>query len=589
MYVRLLGPIDVTLDGVPEPVRGPRRKALLAVLALYCGQIVGVDRLVDAVWGDDASRIASNTLQSHISYLRRLLGSRTAIFARTPGYVLDLGPEGTDVQLAERLIRQGREATDPAVRVSRLEAALALWRGRPLADVASSGWLAEQADRLAELRSQATRTLVDARLALGEDLALVPELVHMAEDHPFDEQIHGRLMLALYRGGRRSEAIAAYDRLRRALADELGIDPGQPVRDLYAGIVRQDPALAVPPVAGPAAVPTQLPTAVPIVGRAAELSTLDSLPPGTVCVLAGTAGVGKTALAVHWAHRVANRFVDGRLYVNLHGYDASGSPTSPVEALRGLLGALGISTARMPVGLPALTGLYRSLLTGRRVLVVLDNARDDEQVRPLLPGTPGCQVLITSRNQLTGLVAAENAHPLTLDLLTSAESRELLGRRLGATRVAAEPEAVEAIVNRCAGLPLALAVTAASATRATLATTAAALEASTLDTLCGDEPATDLREVFAWSYRTLSAAAARLCRLVGRHPEPDIDVSAVTSLAGVSGRRGHTLVAELTRAHLLDERLPGRYSCHALLRAYANELAEAHETERARQRAAVPW
>jgi len=551
MYVRLLGPIDVTLDGVPQPVRGPRRKALLAVLALYCGQIVGVDRLVDAVWGDDASRIASNTLQSHISYLRRLLGSRTAIFARTPGYVLDLGPEGTDVQLAERLIRQGREATDPAVRFSRLEAALALWRGRPLADVASSGWLAEQADRLAELRSQATRTLVDARLALGEDLALVPELVHMAEDHPFDEQIHGRLMLALYRGGRRSEAIAAYDRLRRALADELGIDPGQPVRDLYAGIVRQDPALAVPPVAGPAAVPTQLPTAVPIVGRAAELSTLDSLPPGTVCVLAGTAGVGKTALAVHWAHRVANRFVDGRLYVNLHGYDASGSPTSPVEALRGLLGALGISTARMPVGLPALTGLYR--------------------------------------NQLTGLVAAENAHPLTLDLLTPAESRELLGRRLGATRVAAEPEAVEAIVNRCAGLPLALAVTAASATRATLATTAAALEASTLDTLCGDEPATDLREVFAWSYRTLSAAAARLFRLVGRHPEPDIDVSAVTSLAGVSRRRAHTLLAELTRAHLLDERLPGRYSCHALLRAYANELAEAHETERARQRAAVPW
>jgi len=609
MQVRLLGPVDVVVDGRPRPVRGLRRQAVLATLALHSGEVVSTGKLADVVWGKTAPPTAANTLQSHMSFLRTVLGSRAAILARPPGYVLDLGDDHTDVQLAEQFLRQGTQSADPVRGTRLLQDALALWRGQPLADVAGLEWLEEQAERLGLLGVRVKRALLTARLAAGEHAQLVPDLEQMAADHRLDEQIHAELMLALYRSARQADALAAYQRLRRTLSEELGIDPGQPLRDLEVAILRQDPALDAPaPVsltARPAVpVPAQLPPAVPaFIGRDAELASLDALLPATVqataagpatvviAALSGTAGVGKTALAVHWAHRAAAQFPDGQLYVNLGGFDPGGAAMQPSEALRGFLDAFGVSAARIPESLPAQAGLYRSLLAGKRVLVVLDNAKDAGQARPLLPGSPGSLAIVTSRNQLTGLVATDGASALTLDLLGSADARRLLASRLGSRRVAREPEAVDVIIAGCARLPLALTIAAARAAASPgfpLAVLATELREATraLDPLNGGDPATDVRAVFSWSYHALTTDAARLFRLLGLHPGADIALPAAASLAAIPPDRARALLAELARAHLLAEHAPGRYAFHDLLRAYATELARTHDSQNVRSAAA---
>lgn len=244
MHVRLLGPVDVVVHDNPRQVHGLRRKAVLAVLALHGREIVSTGRLVEAVWGDAVPPTALNALQSHVSYLRKVLGSKAAIIARPPGYLLDLGDDPTDVHLVERLLRQGRQSADPGQGARCLRAALALWRGQPMADLAGLAWLEEQAERLDLLRSEVERALFEAQLAAGEHGWLVPDLERMAGRHPLDEQVHGQLMLALYRNGRQADALAVYRRLRRTLDEELGIDPGRPLRDLETAILRQDPALA---------------------------------------------------------------------------------------------------------------------------------------------------------------------------------------------------------------------------------------------------------------------------------------------------------------------------------------------------------
>jgi len=606
MQVRLLGPVDVVVDGEPRPVRGLRRKAVLAVLALQAGEVVSTDRLTDVVWGQAAPATAVNTLQSHMSYLRTVLGDKCAILAQAPGYLLDLCGDGTDVQEAERLLAQGMRSAEPAEAARQLRRALSLWRGRPLADVTGVAWLEEQAERLDLLRLRIRQALSGARLGAGEHAQLVPELEEMAASHPLDERIHEQLMLALYRSGRQADALAVYHRLRATLDEELGIGPGQALRDLEMAILQQDPALDPPVPAGVPAVPlapvpAQLPPAVPgFTGRSAELATLDLLAGGAaaaapaaemgpvvpaavaVCAVSGTAGVGKTALAVHWAHRVAGGFPDGQLYVNLRGFDPAGTALDPGQALSGFLDALGVPAARIPADPDTRAALYRSLLAGKRVLVVLDNARSADQVRPLLPGSPGCLAIVTSRDQLAGLVATEGARPLPLDLLTTADARELLTRRLGEARVAGEPEAVGDIIAACARLPLALTIAASRAATSPgfpLAAVAAELSEAccALDPFHGGDHATDVRAVFSWSYRALSPHAARLFRLLGLHPGPGIAAAAAASLAAVPPGRARALLAELTRAHLLAEHAPGRYAFHDLLRAYASELAGAQE------------
>jgi tetratricopeptide (TPR) repeat protein len=344
-------------------------------------------------------------------------------------------------------------------------------------------------------------------------------------------------------------------------------------------------------------VPRQLPTALRhFSGRSGELAELDRLLDRTpaaqavlVTVVSGTAGIGKTTLAVYWAHRVADRFPDGQLYVNLRGFDANSAVIAPAEAMRRFLDAMGVPAERIPADLDAQAALYRSHLAGRRMLLVLDNARDSAQVRPLLPGTPGCLVLVTSRSQLTSLIAADGAHPLTLNLLADEEARLLLSRRLGTDRVAAERAAVTEIIARCARLPLALALIAARA--AVRPADALRLLADELgdarqrwQTLTNDDPASDVRTVLSWSYQALTPAAARLFRLLGLHPGQDTDALAAASLAGLSADVAGRLLAELTQASLLAEHLPGRYTCHDLLRAYAAHLT--HTVDSRQQRLA---
>jgi DNA-binding SARP family transcriptional activator/Tfp pilus assembly protein PilF len=610
VQVRLLGPVDVTVDGVPRPVPGLRRKAVLAVLGLHAGQIVSTDRLIDVVWGDRAPATAPNTLQSHVSYLRRVLGASPAILTRSPGYVLSAPHDVTDLQTAERLIRQSRQGEEPAQTASCLQAALGLWRGRSLQDVAGLPWLDEQAERLEHVRLDAVEALLDARLALGEHARLVPELEDLAVSHPYREQVHADLMLALYRAGRQADALIAYQRLRRALDEDLGIAPSPALRNLETAVLRQDPALDSLQVhitvsGSPAArvVPAQLPPAVrAFAGRADELALLDAMLPTAgaaetptaaavvISAVSGTAGVGKTTLAVHWAHRVAARFPDGQLYVNLRGFDPSGSAADPADVLREFLDALGVPAERLPAGVESRAGLYRSVLAGKRVLVLLDNARDVGQVRPLLPGSAGCLALVTSRNELTPLVVAEGAQPLTVDLLSPAEARDLLKRRLGAVRVMAERAAVDEIITRCARLPIALSVVAArAATRANVALAELAAEladaAGALAVLEGGDAGTDVRAVLSWSYRALGPDAARLFRLLGLHPGPDVTVAAAAVLADVSVRRLRELLNELTRAHLVAEQAAGRFAFHDLLRAYASELAGSADADADRRAA----
>ncbi|MFC4039311.1 ATP-binding protein [Dactylosporangium siamense] len=357
------------------------------------------------------------------------------------------------------------------------------------------------------------------------------------------------------------------------------------------------PAVTPPAVTTPGATPPRqlIADVSGFVCRRAEIAALDASLAGngsavTVVAISGTAGVGKTALAVHWAHQAADRFPDGHLYLNLRGFDPTGQPLTTSQAVRALLDAFDVPPQRIPATIDGQLALYRSILSGRRMLLVLDNARSAEQVRPLLPGTASCSTVVTSRNDLFGLVVGEGAHPLVLDLMPAADARDLIAGRIGAGRVAAEPAAVDLIVERCARLPLALAVVAArAATHPRFGLAAVADELSVarggLDSFGSEDLTTDLRAVISWSYVQLSPDGAGLFRLLGGHPGPDLTVPATASTAGSGAGPARRLLSELAATNLVTEHLPGRYHLHDLLRSYASELAEAGDPQE--RRAAV--
>ncbi|MBF9131563.1 tetratricopeptide repeat protein [Plantactinospora sp. S1510] len=363
---------------------------------------------------------------------------------------------------------------------------------------------------------------------------------------------------------------------RRTAPGRQGIQPAQPADE--------DPTVTDPVRPSRPAVPRQLPADAPaFAGRVEQLAALDGLlagPGARVAAVSGTAGVGKTTVAVHWAHRVADRFPDGQLYVNLRGFDPAGTPLEPATALHGFLVALGVPAAQIPAGADERTALYRSLLATRQTLVLLDNAADAAQVRPLLPGSPGCVVIVTSRNRLTGLVAVDGARAVVLAVMSTGEATEMLAARLGPDQVAAHTDAVDQIVDRCGGLPLGLAVAAARviADEVPLPKLAGEL-GRPLDALAAGEAASDVRTVLSWSYRMLPDGAARMFRLFGVHPGPDIGLAAAASLAAVPATASGGLLRELARANLLTEQRPGRFACHDLLRAYAVELAGASDAD----------
>jgi DNA-binding SARP family transcriptional activator/Tfp pilus assembly protein PilF len=592
---RILGPIRVGAAGREVTIAG-RDGILLGMLLLYANQPVTTDRLIDAIWPANPPRNARNQLQGCVSRLRKRLSdagiSGQVIVTELAGYRATADPDDLDLLAFRRLAAKaradaGRGRHDEAR--AGFRAALDLWHGPALAGVNSL------AVGLEEERAQVTEACLEVELAAGGGSELVAESTDLVRQHPHREGLHRVLMLALYRAGRQADALAAYRHARQLLHDELGIEPGSELQQLHQAILNRDPALDV---RSPAAAPTlrQLPSDVAgFTGRAEALKALNELlnhgdPPGPVVIsaIAGTAGVGKTALAVHWAHKVADQFPDGQLYVNLRGFDPAGLVLPPAEAVRRFLDALGVPAERVPADLDTQAALYRSLVAGKRMLVVLDNARDAEQVRPLLPGSSTVAVVVTSRNRLTPLLVSEGARPLQLDLLSTQEARELLAARLGGERVAAEPEATEAIIAACARLPLALAIAAARAQQSGFTLRAVADELADagqrLDALDAGDPASQIRSVLSWSYDALSPPSATLFRLLGLHPGPDISAAAAASLAGHPPVQTRRLLTELTNAGLIAEHRPGRYTWHDLLRAYAAELA-AEDPEPARSAA----
>lgn len=602
MEFHVLGSLQVSASGRPVSLTGRRQRVLLASLLLNADLVVPLDALIDAVWDERPPTTAKRQVQNTVSALRRLLegGERDPDPAVTPtiaaegsGYRLRLGASTLDARLflahVDEAHRHNAEG-ETGRAAAELRAGLRLWRGPALAGLTGRTFEAAAA-RLDEQRRAAIEECVDLELRLGRHAELVGELAELVASNPLRERLVGQLMVALHRSGRQAEALDAYRRLRGVLAEELGLEPGAGVRELHTAILRDEASGAEPTPPRPAAarvVPAQLPVdVIGFTGRVRHLKELDEvLPDGAntvVTAIAGMAGIGKTALAVHWGQRVRHHFPEGQLYVNLRGFDPDASPVRPADVLLGFLEALDVPPPRVPVGLAARSALYRSLLADRRVLVVLDNAHDADQVRPLLPGSRGCLVVVTSRRVLSGLVAAEGARPVVLDLFDPAEAQQMLAQRLGRERLAAEPEAVDEIIARCASLPLALAVVAARAAihpDFPLAALAAELRTAqgSLDALGGDDPATDVRAVFSWSYQQLSDPAQRLFRLLGVHPCPDVTVRAAASLTGQTVSRTHALLTELAGACLVTAQLPGRYACHDLLRAYAAELAHDRDT-----------
>ena len=594
LAVGLLGPLQVSVAGRPVELPAGRLRPLLAVLALSAGQTVSVDRLAIAVWGEDPPGDARANVQTNVKRLRRVLGA-ALVTTHGSGYALAVGPDQVDALRFERLLDEAAAAGDPSARRDRLADALGLWRGTPFDGVRSEWPEQTQLPWLQERYLAALEQRIDLDIAEGSLTGLTAELGELTTRFPLREPLWVRLLLALERSGRPAEALERYEAVRARLAEELGADPGPELRQVHADLLAGRPPVSGvpggmpsgrPPVSGLPVVPRQLPAGIEeFTGREAELKLLDALLDRQQprVVITGPAGIGKTTLAIHWAHRVAGRFPDGQLYVNLRGFDPSGSPMPPGEALRGWLEALRVPPQHLPAGLDAQAGLYRSLLAGKRLLVLLDNAHHAEQVVPLLPGAPACLVLVTSRQQLPGLLATHAAHPVALGLLDGDEAAALLAGRLGHDRISAEPGATGELVTRCAGLPLALAIVAArAATHPThpLAAFAGQLRAArgALGEFAAGDPATDIRGVFSWSYQRLSGPAARLFRLLGLHPGPEATAGAAASLAGLPGTQIRPLLAELAAAHLSEEPVPGRYAMHDLLRAYAMELAGTGDT-----------
>ncbi|WP_194917281.1 AfsR/SARP family transcriptional regulator [Catenulispora rubra] len=623
MQVRILGPIEIAGPEGSWEVSGLRRKAVLAALAVEPGRVVSTERLAAAVWDGQAPTTVRNTLQAHISYLRRAFGDPDAIRAVSPGYLLRLGVEATDAEAAGRLLQEAAQEEDPARRTACAQEAVALWRGPALADVADLAAFHGWAQRLDELRVRARRLLIDCLLTMGRVDQAVQDAQELWYENRLDEESAGLLMLALYQAGRQVDALAVYREISCGLREELGLDPGPALRELEAAILRQDAGVlrrqlvpeAVPepvPVSEPSPdreperasllAPAQLPGSVYIVGRDPQIGTLDVLvervmdadssSPAVIAAITGTAGIGKTALAVHWARGVAGAFPDGQLHVDLHGSGLGATAVDTGQTLRSFLVALGVPGERIPSDAAACAALFRSVLADRRVLIVLDNVRDAEQIRPLLPGAPGCLVLVTSRNPLASLVACEGATAIPLDLLSPEEAQALLERRLGSARLAAEPGPFRGVIENCEGLPLAISLAGAwAATHPWLSIAEYAVDlgkvATTFEALDGGDHRTDLRAVFSWSYCALSDEAARLLRFQSLRPGPGISVSAAASLAAVSRDRAAELVVELTGTALLTQYAPGRYGAHDLLCRFAYQESMAHDPREVRSEAVL--
>ncbi|WP_371665579.1 MULTISPECIES: BTAD domain-containing putative transcriptional regulator [unclassified Streptomyces] len=583
----VLGPVRAWRGGKTLPSGSPQQRALLTALLLRGGRTATASELIDAIWGEDPPSQALAAVRTYASRLRKVLDPQTLV-SDAGGYAIRTRRGALDLTVAQELAAEAdkaRATCDRAQARTLLNKALGLWDGEALASV--PGPYAEyQRSRLEEWRLQLTETRLDLDLEVGCHAEAVSELTALTAAHPLRERLRELLMIALYRSGRQAEALAVYADTRRLLADELGVDPRPELSQLQQRILRADEELARPadePAPAPAPVrPAQLPATVPdFTGRASfvrELGDRLATAEGSVMAvsaLAGIGGVGKTTLAVHVAHQARQHFPDGQLYVDLQG--AGARAAEPETVLGAFLRALGTADSAIPDSLDERAALYRSTLDSRRVLVLLDNAHDAAQIRPLLPGTAGCAALVTSRVRMVDLAGA---HLVDLDVMSPEEALQLFTRIVGEERINSEPEAALDVVAACGFLPLAIRIAAsrlASRRTWTVSVLAAKLadERRRLDELQAGDLA--VKATFELGYGQLEPAQARAFRLLGLADGPDISLAAAAALLNLESHAAEDLLEALVDTSLLESAAPGRYRYHDLVRLYARSCAERDE------------
>lgn len=595
LEIDVLGPLNVRRNGQTVEIGSMMQRSVLGLLSAQPDRLVGDEELIDALWGEHPPATCRNLVHTHVARLRGALDpDRTRarsdlIVAVGSGY--RLRPEGAELDVVrfDELAEAGMHAriADPERARMLLSEAIACWRGAMLADLGSRVRHQPVVVAAGNRRLNAVLALADLANAAGKDESVVEQLRAMAGVESLHEGVHARLMVALAGSGQQAAALQVYAALRDRLADELGVAPGAEVQEAHARVLRRDTGHpgAVDHVGSPA--PAQLPADVPrFAGRHQHMRELDELLAGdaesgaavVITAIAGMAGVGKTALATHWAHRVADRFGDGQLYVNMNGYSAE-APLETLPVLERLLGELGVVPERVPADVEAAAALYRSRLAGKRMLILLDNVRNAEQVRLLLPGSGGSLVIVTSRDQLTGLVATHGVRRLSLDVLSVAEAVTLLREIVGPERIAAEPQAAEELARACGLLPLALRIAAAkldSQPDQSISEYVGQLRAGNpLAELSVDgDPNAAVGAAFAASYMSLPAEARRLFRLLGTVPGPDVSVATATVLADEQPEAVARMLATLAKAHLVEPHAADRYGMHDLVRIYSRQQAE---------------
>ncbi|MEV4329764.1 BTAD domain-containing putative transcriptional regulator [Streptomyces sp. NPDC049597] len=587
LHFSVLGPVRVRRGAETLPPGSPQQRALLAALLLRDGRTATASELIDAIWGEEPPSQALAAVRTYASRLRKSL-SAAALVSESGGYALRVGRDALDLAVAQELAAEAekaRSAGDRSQARTLINKSLGLWDGEPLANVPGP-YAENQRARLEEWRLQLLETRLDLDLELGCHAEAVSELTALTAAHPLRERLRELLMLALYRSGRQAEALAVYADTRRLLADELGVDPRPELARLQQRILQADAELARPveePSPAPQVTrPAQLPATVPdFTGRACFVRELgDQLATAegsvmAVSALAGIGGVGKTTLAVHVAHQARKHFPDGQLYVDLQG--AGNRAAEPETVLGAFLRALGTADSAIPDTLDERAALYRSTLDGRRVLVLLDNARDAAQIRPLLPGTAGCAALITSRVRMVDLAGA---HLVDLDVMSPEEALQLFTRIVGEERVRAEREAALDVVAACGFLPLAIRIAAsrlASRRTWTVSVLAAKLadERRRLDELQAGDLA--VKATFELGYGQLEPAQARAFRLLGLADGPDISLAAAAAVLDLPLHETEDLLEALVDTSLLESAAPGRYRYHDLVRLYARACAERDE------------
>ncbi|MFH8749509.1 BTAD domain-containing putative transcriptional regulator [Streptomyces rimosus] len=600
MDFRLLGPVSAFSEDIQVPLGPPKRRAVLALLVLAEGTPVSAERIAEALWDTEPPTHARTIVYGHVSALRGLLSTEPAAHLATEGggYTLHAPPESADVWRFRTLVRRASDGPAAEESAALLREALGLWRGQALGGAGDTPLMAAAADRLTEERLAALEQFAAALRACGQGAQALALLRPAAERHPLRESLIAAAVRSLHDADRQAEALDLYHRTQRLLAQELGVDPGAALSEAYLAILHARPAEL--PAAGrsasegnkaaPSEAPTPRPDTPPpcllprapagFVGRAEDLDRLTETvrsgsPP--LSVVTGPGGVGKTSLAVHWAYAHAGEFPDGILYADLHAMDPDGTGPQPAGVLHDFLQALGVAEERLPADARAAEHLYRSLLTGRRALVLLDNARDSAQVRPLLPGTPGCTVLVTSRNRLEGLVATDCARLLPLERLAPEDGVRVLRTVIGDLRVAAEPAAAEELAVLCDGLPLALRLAAARlAARPRLALRAMADdlvdEHQRLSLLSGED--LGVAATLRLSVQQLPPAGAQLFRQLALHVGSELDGAAAAALSGLSPAGTRAALDELAAAHLVEEWTGDRYLMHDLTRLYARSCAD---------------